>query len=214
MGKIRVKHPPFALHLPAWLKEFASRVDQPFPAVEERMRFVIELSRLNIRHRTGGPFGAAVFRTDNGALLAPGVNLVIAGRCSVLHAEVVAIADAQRKAGTYDLSSAGLPPYELVTSTEPCAMCLGAVPWSGVRRLVCGARGEDAEDIGFDEGEKPPAWTEALEQRGISVLRDICREQAVAVLRAYRDGGGIIYNPRRDKAPRGAAETTESHREE
>jgi tRNA(Arg) A34 adenosine deaminase TadA len=198
------------LHLPAWLKEFASRMDRPFPTIEERIRLVIELSRLNIRYKTGGPFGAAVFRADSGVLLAPGVNLVIAGGCSMLHAEVVALADAQRRAGTHDLSSAGLPPYELVTSTEPCAMCLGAVTWSGVRRLVCGARGEDAEEVGFDEGEKPPAWAESLERRGIPVLRDVCRQQAVAVLKDYRDGGGIIYNPRRDKAPRGATEPTES----
>ena len=41
---------------------------------------------------------------------------------------------------------------EMVASTQPCAMCLGATPWSGIRRLVCGARDEDAEEIGFDEG--------------------------------------------------------------
>ena len=114
----------------------------------------------------------------------------------MLHAEIVTLMAAQQRVGTYDLSSAGLPPYELVTSTEPCAMCLGAVTWSGIRRLVCGARGADAEKAGFDEGEKPSAWPEALERRGISILRDICRDQAVAVLRDYRAAGGIIYNPR------------------
>lgn len=77
-------------------------------------------------------------------------------------------------------------------------MCLGAVMWSGVRRLVCGARGADAEAVGFDEGAKPAAWPEALERRGILVLRDVCREQAAAVLRDYHASGGIIYNPRRN----------------
>ena len=191
--------PSFTLHLPDWLEKLVLQSNHSFSTVEERMSFVIELSRLNVRHETGGPFAAAIFCSDDGSLLAPGVNLVLSGRCSVLHAEIVTIMEAQRKAVAYDLSSPELPSYELVTSTEPCAMCLGAVTWSGVRRLVCGARGSDAEKIGFDEGEKPPAWPEALERRGISVLRDICREQAVAVLQDYRAAGGIIYNPRRSK---------------
>ena len=165
------------------------------------MNFVIGLSRLNVRHKTGGPFAAAIFCSDDGTLLAPGINLVVSGGCSVLHAEIVSIMAAQLKAGTYDLSSTGLPPYALVTSTEPCAMCMGAVTWSGIRTLVCGARGEDAEETGFDEGEKPPEWPKALERRGITVLRDICRDQAAAVLREYRDTGGIIYSPHRGKAP-------------
>jgi tRNA(Arg) A34 adenosine deaminase TadA len=192
-----VDHPSFTLHLPDWLVKLISQAKHSFATVEDRMNFVIELSRLNIRYQTGGPFAAAIFHSNDGSLLAAGVNLVLSGGCSVLHAEIVTIMAAQQKAGTYDLSAADLPSYELVTSTEPCAMCLGAVTWSGVRRLVCGARGSDAEETGFDEGEKPPAWPEALERRGISVLRDIYREQAAAVLRDYRAAGGIIYNPHR-----------------
>ena len=161
------------------------------------MNFVIELSRLNLRYETGGPFAAAVFCSEDGSLLAAGVNMVLSAGSSVLHAEIVSVMVAQRKLGTYDLSAAGLPPYELVSSTEPCAMCMGAVTWSGIRKLVCGARGADAEEAGFDEGEKPLAWPEALERRGITVLRDICRDRAADVLRDYRSSGGIIYNPHR-----------------
>jgi tRNA(Arg) A34 adenosine deaminase TadA len=192
--------PSFTLHLPDWLEKLVLQPHRSFSTVEERMEFVIELSRLNVRHGTGGPFAAAIFKLDHGSLLAPGVNLVLSSRCSVLHAEIVTLMAAQQKVGTHDLSSDGLPAYELVTSTEPCAMCLGAVTWSGIRKLVCGARGADAEEAGFDEGEKPPAWTEALERRGISVLRDVCREQAASVLKEYRAAGGIIYNPRRSKS--------------
>ena len=85
---------------------------------------------------------------------------------------------------------------ELVSSTEPCTMCLGAVVWSGVRRLVCGSRDADARDIGFDEGPKPSDWTVALETRGIAVLRDVSRRDAVAVLKHYVDRGGLVYNAR------------------
>jgi tRNA(Arg) A34 adenosine deaminase TadA len=193
-----VNQRPVTLNLPDWLEKAIASADLSFATVEDRMQFVIELSMLNVRHETGGPFAAAVFRSDDGSLLAAGVNLVLSGDCSVLHAEIVTIMAAERKAGSYDLSATNLPAYELVTSTEPCAMCLGAVMWSGVRRLVCGARGSDAEAVGFDEGAKPAAWPDALERRGISVLRDVCREQAAAVLRDYHAAGGIIYNPRRD----------------
>jgi tRNA(Arg) A34 adenosine deaminase TadA len=192
-----VDQPAFALHLPDWLEKRISHENHSFATVEDRMTFVIELSRLNVLNTTGGPFAAAIFRSDDGTLLAAGVNLVLSERCSVLHAEIVTIMAAQQKAGTYDLSSADLPSYELVTSAEPCAMCLGAVTWSGIRKLICGARGSDAEEVGFDEGEKPAAWPEALERRGISVLRDVCRDLAAAVLKEYATTGGIIYNPRR-----------------
>ena len=85
---------------------------------------------------------------------------------------------------------------ELVASTEPCAMCFGAISWSGVRRLVCGAREEDARRIRFDEGPKVSDWVAALEQRGISVARDVCRDEAAAVLRYYIESGGTLYNAR------------------
>jgi tRNA(Arg) A34 adenosine deaminase TadA len=194
-----VDRPSFTLKLPDWLEAFAMQLDTAFPKIEERMEWVVGLSMRNIKEGTGGPFAAAIFNSSSGSLLAAGVNMVIPARSSVLHAEIVAILSAQQKLDTHDLSTEGLPSYELVTSTEPCAMCLGAVTWSGVRRLICGARGEDAEEAGFDEGEKPPAWPDALKRRGISVLRDVCRDQAATVLRDYATSGGIIYNPRRTR---------------
>jgi tRNA(Arg) A34 adenosine deaminase TadA len=182
--------------LPPWVAEFLGAGVLICRSVEERMQLVIALSRLNILHDTGGPFGAAVFESESGRLVAAGVNLVVSGRCSVLHAEMVALMLAQQVLRTYDLGAPGIPACELMTSVEPCAMCLGAVPWSGVRRLVCGARGEDAEAIGFDEGTKPEGWGGELERRGIEVIRDCCRDEAVTVLREYGDAGGVIYNSR------------------
>lgn len=153
-----------------------------------RMQFVLELVRRQIGHGSGGPFAAAVFAAD-GTLLSVGVNLVEPAQCSLLHAEMVAIALAQRQLGRYDLAGA-----TLVCSTEPCAMCFGAVPWSGVSRLVCGARDADARAIGFDEGAKLPDWPEALRARGIGLVRDVLRDDAAALLQEYARRGGHIYN--------------------
>lgn len=160
------------------------------------MRFVIELASTNVARGTGGPFAAAVFETNTGQLVATGVNLVASTNCSLAHAEMVALANAQQAVGHYDLGTANIPEHELVTSCEPCAMCYGAIPWSGVRRVLCGARGGDAEAIGFDEGPKPKTWMAALQKRGITVVRDLCRAEAITVLQQYAANGGVIYNAR------------------
>jgi len=189
-----LKFPKVVLQLPGWVESALADSEQIYPTVEERMRLVVKLSRLNIEHEVGGPFGAGIFESKTGRLISVGVNLVESVDCSVAHAEIIAIAIAQRVIGCYDLSSGEGGAYQLVTSTEPCAMCLGAIPWSGIRSVVCGARDEDARSIGFDEGIKPPNWVKSLDSRGISVVRDILREQAKAVLLEYRRRGGLIYN--------------------
>ncbi len=177
------------IELPAWVWERAEAVGR-LATVEERMQFVLELAAGNVADG-GGPFGAAIFDAE-GHLIAPGVNRVVPASAPIAHAEIVAIAMAGQRLGTWDLASAG--GFELVTTTEPCAMCLGAVPWSGVKRLVCGARDEDARSVGFDEGHKPTDWVERLAADGIEVIQDVAREAATGVLRDYATSGGSIYN--------------------
>ena len=191
-----MKFASYTLKLPEWVNAFIPESKTAYGTIKERMELVIELAAQNIKH-DGGPFGAAIFERQTGKLIAPGINLVMQTNCSVVHAEIVAIIIAQQMISTFDLNAPGLPEYELVSSTEPCAMCLGAIPWSGVASLVCGARDEDARSIGFDEGEKPMHWIEALEKRSIKVTRDILRDKSKAVLQEYIDEGGIIYNGRK-----------------
>jgi len=181
--------------LPAWALEVVDEWDGTEADDESRMQLVIDLAACNVAEGTGGPFGAAVFDRHTGNLVAIGVNAVVPNGCSHAHAEMMAIARAQLTLGTYDLGADGLA-HELVTSCEPCAMCCGAVPWSGVRRLVCGATEEDARAIGFDEGDRPGNWQEALEARDIEVVVGLCRAQARDVFQQYVDAGGEIYNSR------------------
>ena len=188
------RFPPFQIELPSWVEGQLPPEDYVFRTLEERMELSIHLARQNVKHHTGGPFAAVVFDCQTNRLLAPGVNTVVASKWSGAHGEMLAIAIAQKLIGTHDLGAPGLPAYELVTSTEPCSMCCGATPWSGIKRLVCGAREEDARSIGFDEGPKPDNWIETLESRGIEVQTDILRHEAANVLREYKDSGGHIYN--------------------
>jgi tRNA(Arg) A34 adenosine deaminase TadA len=192
---VRYPYPRLVISLPEWVPAFVAATPASLTTLEERMRLAISLARENVNHG-GGPFGAVLVEAEGGRVVAPGVNLVVPLSCSLAHAETVAISIAQQMAGSYDLGAQGLPALQLVTSTEPCAMCLGAIPWSGIRSLVCGADGEDAQRIGFDEGDKPDRWPETLARRGISVLRGICREEAAGVLADYARDGGRIYNGR------------------
>lgn len=177
--------------VPAWLSAAEAACTGTFPTPEARMALAVDLSRQNIAEGTGGPFGAAVFDLATGRLVAAGVNLVTSSDCSLAHAEMTAVARTQQRLKTWNLAAKGR--FELASSCAPCAMCLGAVPWSGVCSLLCGARDADARAIGFDEGAKPADWPAQLQNRGIAVAQDILRDPAVAVLRAYAAAGGIIY---------------------
>ena len=181
-----------SIELPAWVGPFLARREGALPTTSERMQLAIDLARENVRQGTGGPFGAIVVNEKSGELVSVGINLVTSSGLSMAHAEIVALTLAQAKIGEWNLSHGG--PLQLVTSCEPCAMCFGAVPWSGVKSLVCGARKKDAEAAGFDEGDKPAHWVRSLQRRGIVVQCSVLRAEAAAVLAGYREGGGPIYN--------------------
>ncbi len=185
------------ISLPAWLDEALDDSPVLGPTPEDRMAFAVSLAERNATQGTGGPFGAAVVEVETGRVLGAGVNVVVASRDCTAHAEMLAIEVAEAARGSYDLAAADQPGLELVTSVEPCAMCLGAVVWSGIARLVCGARSSEAARIGFDEGPRAQDWVAQLECRGVQVVRDVLPEAAGRVLSTYAAGGGTIYNPGR-----------------
>lgn len=178
---------------PAWLGETVDW-SRGYRNDDEKMGLVVSLARENVLRETGGPFGAAVIERATGRLVAIGVNSVVRLNNSVLHAEVFAFMMAERQLGSFTLGAEGMPEHELVSSCEPCAMCLGAILWSGVRRVVCGAAREDATRLQFDEG---PVFEESytyLEKRGIEFVHGVRRDEARAVLELYRSRSGPIYN--------------------
>jgi len=181
------------LVLPHWLESFVKDWSEPLETSEQRMRLAVSLSAENVRHGTGGPFGAIVVEDRNSNLMAVGVNLVTTAELSIAHAEVVAISLAQSANNNWNLGHE--TDVQLVTSCEPCAMCFGAVPWSGVSSLLWGASKDDAEAAGFDEGDKPVEWAQLLENRNIRTKGGILAEEAAAVLKNYAKKAGVIYHP-------------------
>jgi tRNA(Arg) A34 adenosine deaminase TadA len=181
------------IDLPDWAHDFVDR-DRRYTTDEDKMRLAVDLSRENVLRGTGGPFGAAIFDAGTGAVVSVGMNSVVRLNNCTLHGEMVAIMMAQAQLNCFTLRSADGPVYELVTSCEPCAMCLGATLWSGVRRLVCGASREDAKRLDFDEGPVFPESHAYLEARGIRIVHGVLRDEANAVLELYKSTEGIIYN--------------------
>ena len=139
----------------------------------------IRLAREKMVEGAGGPFGAVVVR--DGAIVSRGHNQVLSALDPTAHAEMVAIRDACRQLGRFHLEDC-----ELVSSCEPCPMCLGAVYWARLRRVCFAATREDAAGAGFDdtriyrEMELPPP------KRSIPMVQ-LMREDALEVFRAWRE---------------------------
>lgn len=192
-------HHHFEIRLPDWVEPFCGHWlnggGPPLDTAEHRMLLAVALSAENVKQNTGGPFGAIVVNEATGQLAGIGVNLVTRSGLSAAHAEVVALSLAQRTAANWNLAADA--DMQLVSSCEPCAMCLGAIPWSGVSSLISGADRQDAENAGFDEGDKPENWVRNLVNRGIDTRVHVLREDAARVLRDYAAAAGEIYHPER-----------------
>ncbi|PYN75311.1 MAG: nucleoside deaminase [Candidatus Rokuibacteriota bacterium] len=182
------------IDVPAWV-DAVTASGQTYRRDEDKMALVIRLAEENVARRAGGPFAAAVLEIESGRVVAAGVNSVVRQRNSALHAEMLALMLGQQRVGSFTLRAPGRPAHELVTSCEPCAMCLGATLWSGVSRLVIGAERGDAMAVGFDEGPVFPESYAYLAERGVEAVWGVRRAEAANLLRAYRDGGGFVYNP-------------------
>ena len=185
--------PAIHITLPDWVSS-AIDFDRVYTTDEEKMRLAIELSRQNVLRRTGGPFGAAIFQRETGRLVAVGVNSVVRLNNCTLHGEMMAFMMAQARLECFSLRTADGVEHELVTSCDPCAMCLGATLWSGVTRMICGAHRDDARRLNFEEGPVFPESHQYLRDRGIEIVAGVLRDEANAVLELYRGHGGPIYN--------------------
>ena len=189
----RAEHPVIQVEYPDWIDSVVDW-NRSYGSDEERMRLAIAISRANVERRTGGPFGAAIFEAPSGRVVSIGMNSVVRYQNCTLHAEMVAFMMAQRRVASFTLNTPHLAAHELFTSCEPCAMCLGATLWSGVRRVVYGAAREDASRLKFEEGPVFPESYRYLEDRGLTIVRNVLREDARAVMDLYRVQGGKVYN--------------------
>ncbi|MBM7775203.1 tRNA(Arg) A34 adenosine deaminase TadA [Actinokineospora baliensis] len=113
--------------------------------VERWLTEAIDLATTNVA-AGGGPFGALVVRGDE--VIARGVNRVTADTDPTAHAEVVAIRAACRALGDFRLHGC-----LLVSSCEPCPLCLSASLWARLDQVIYAADRDDAEQAGFADRE-------------------------------------------------------------
>ncbi len=184
------------LTLPAWVHD-AVDTTRSYASDADKVALAVALSRGNVEHASGGPFGAVVFGPDD-RIVAVGVNRVLPHSCSVAHAEMMAYMLAQQRTQrarlNRDADDRAVGPITLATSSQPCCQCYGATIWAGIDRLLIGARAEDVMALTpFDEGPLPADWIGELEKRGIAVTQDIERDAACDVLRMYGEDGGSRY---------------------
>lgn len=111
---------------------------------EKYMQEAIHLALKGMRNNEGGPFGAVVVK--DGVIIGRGNNMVLATNDPSAHAEVVAIRDACRTLGTFQLDGC-----IIYTSCEPCPMCLGAIYWARPEKFYYACTRSDAANIGFDD---------------------------------------------------------------
>jgi tRNA(Arg) A34 adenosine deaminase TadA len=144
------------------------------PFMEQVIRMAVE----NVQSGRGGPFAAAVVK--EGKILAIGVNQVISNNDPTAHAEIMAIREACRVLGSYQLSGC-----HIYASCEPCPMCLGAIYWARPERVYFGARASDAAAVGFDDQFIYEQIETPRSERSIPMIETM-RESALAALDAWR----------------------------
>ena len=97
----------------------------------------------NVR-RDGGPFAALVVK--DGVVIATGTNRVTLTHDPTAHAEIVAIREACRVLGDFQLTGC-----DVYSSCEPCPMCLGALFWARPANVFFAATQGEASAAGFDD---------------------------------------------------------------
>ena len=126
------------------------------------MEKAVELSLENMRAGKGGPFGAIIVR--QGKIVGTGANHVTSDNDPTAHAEVVAIRDACKNLGTFQLDDC-----EIYTSCEPCPMCLAAIYWARSKAIYYANTRKDAADIGFDDDFLYEELKKNLEERSLPI---------------------------------------------
>jgi len=143
------------------------------------MRRAIALAIENVRTGRGGPFAALVVK--GGRIIAEGANRVTATNDPTAHAEVVAIREACRIVGNFQLTGC-----DFYTTCEPCPMCLGAIYWARPARVFYSGTAADAAAAGFDDAFIYDEIRKLPVARSIPMTQ-LLREESLAVFSAWKD---------------------------
>ena len=145
----------------------------------EFMREAIRLSLQNLSTGEGGPFGAVVVK--DGKIIAWGNNQVTKTNDPTAHAEIVAIRNACKTLGSFQLEGC-----EIYTSCEPCPMCLGAIYWARPDKIYYANSKEDASEAAFDDAFIYEEMAKPIHERKL-FTKQILREEALIAFKQWID---------------------------
>lgn len=144
---------------------------------KEFMQKAIELSIDNVKSGKGGPFGAVVVK--DGKIIAQGANSVTSSNDPTAHAEVMAIREACKVLGTFQLDGC-----DIYTSCEPCPMCLGAIYWARPNKVYYANTKKDAADINFDDDFIYAEIAKPLNERSLQFIQ-LSRTEALEAFKLW-----------------------------
>ena len=144
---------------------------------QDFMRAAIALSHRMMEDGKGGPFGAVIVR--GGEIIAEGYNQVTSANDPTAHGEVMAIREACAKLGTFSLKDC-----DIYTSCEPCPMCLSAIYWARLRRMVYANSRQDAARIGFDDEFLYQEVAKDIDARSLPTTR-LLEDEAIEAFKAW-----------------------------
>ena len=143
------------------------------------MQQAVVLSQQGMINNEGGPFGCVIVK--NNVIVGRGNNKVLCTNDPTAHAEIIAIRDACKNLGTFQLDGC-----EIYTSCEPCPMCLGAIYWARPKIIYFANDREDAAAIGFDDSLIYTEMNAEIRDRKIPIL-SLGREEAIKIFKEWQD---------------------------
>ena len=148
---------------------------------EDFMRLAIRKTREGIAAGQS-PFGAVIVK--NGEVVAATHNTVWKTTDPTAHAEVNCI-----RAAASALKTIFLHGCTMYSTTEPCPMCLSAIHWAKIERVVFGAVIADASDAGFHELYVPARELARLGGSPLKVENGLLQEECAALFREWQQAG-------------------------
>jgi tRNA(Arg) A34 adenosine deaminase TadA len=143
------------------------------------MSRAIDIAQEGMDSGKGGPFGAVV--VHNGEIIGEGCNQVTSTHDPTAHAEIVAIREACRTLGAFQLENCSI-----YTSCEPCPMCLGAIYWARPERVFFACTRDDAARAGFDDDFIYEELGKSHEERRL-VIMNLMRDEALQVFERWME---------------------------
>ncbi len=136
------------------------------------MEIAIEEARNGINEGHGGPFGCVIVK--NGKIIGKGHNEVVKNTDPTCHGEIMAIRNACKNIGSFDLSGC-----ELYTTAEPCPMCRGAILWANIRKVYFGCNISDTDAIGFRDKD--------FYSNEYDISEELDRDDCLKIFKEYKD---------------------------